>query len=88
MPAEACFIGVMNANTKEILRRVDAWPAEDQEELLEVAMEIEARRVGAYQPSDGERAAIERGLADMREGRFATDEAIAAIFRKARSKPA
>jgi predicted transcriptional regulator len=78
----------MNPSTKEILRRVDAWPAEDQEELLEAAMEIEARRVDVYQLDDDERAAIERGLADMREGRFATDEAIAAIFRKARAKPA
>jgi hypothetical protein len=78
----------MNPNTKEILRRVDTWPAEDQEELLEAAMEIEARRVDVYHPNDDERVAIERGLADMREGRFATDEAIAAIFRKARAKSA
>ena len=78
----------MNSNTKEILRRIDTWPAEDQEELVEAAMEIEARRVGVYRLSDDERSAIERGLADMREGRFATDEAIAAIFSKARAKPA
>jgi predicted transcriptional regulator len=78
----------MNRSTKEILHRVDTWPAEDQEELLEAAMEIEARRVGVYQLSGDERAAIERGLADMREGRFATDEAIALIFRKARAKSA
>ena len=78
----------MNQSTKEILRRVDTWPSEDQEELLEAAMEIEVRRVGVYQLSDDERAAIERGLADMREGRFATDEAIAAIIRKARAKQA
>jgi predicted transcriptional regulator len=78
----------MNPSTKEILRRVDTWPAEDQEELLEAALEIEARRVRVYRFSDDERAAVARGLADMREGRFATDEAIAAIFRRARSKPA
>jgi predicted transcriptional regulator len=34
--------------------------------------------------SDEERAAIERGLTDMRSGNFASEEAIAAIFRKAR----
>ena len=88
MPAELCYIGAMNYSTKDILRRIDTWPAEDQQELLEAAMEIESRRVDVYQLSDDERAAIERGLADMREGRFASDEAIAEIFRKARSKPA
>ena len=78
----------MNPSTKEILRRVDTWPAEDQEELLEAAMEIEARRVGIYRLSSDERAAVSRGLADMHEGRFATDEAIAAIFQRARAASA
>jgi predicted transcriptional regulator len=35
--------------------------------------------------SDDEREGIERGLEDMRGGQFATDEEIAAIFRRARS---
>jgi hypothetical protein len=75
----------MTEHTKEILRRVDSWPAEDQDELAEAALEIEARRSGVYRLNDEERAAIERGLADMREGNFASEEAIAAIFRKART---
>ena len=74
----------MNQSAKEILRRVDTWPAEDQEELVEAAREIEARRASTYLLSDEERAAIERGLWDMRTGNFAGEEAIAAIFRKAR----
>jgi predicted transcriptional regulator len=76
----------MNQDAKEILRRVDGWPAEDQEELIEAAREIEARRASIYRLSDDERAAIERGLADMRAGNFASEEAIAAIHRKARAK--
>jgi predicted transcriptional regulator len=36
-----------------------------------------------YKLSDDERATIERGLADMHEGRFADEEIIAAIHRKA-----
>ena len=74
----------MNQDDKEILRRVDTWPTEDQEELVEAAREIEARRASTYLLSDEERAAIERGLWDMRTGNFASEEAIAAIFRKAR----
>lgn len=78
----------MNQDAKEILRRVDTWPAQDQEELAEAAREIEARRAQIYQLSDEERTAVERGLADMRSGNFASEEAIAAIFRKARGTTA
>jgi predicted transcriptional regulator len=38
-----------------------------------------------YQLSDDERAGIERGLEDMRAGRFATADEIDAIFLKVRS---
>ena len=78
----------MNQRTKDILRHIDTWPAEDQEELVEAAREIEARRAGVYRLNDEERAAVERGLADRREGKFADNAAIAAIYRKARSTPA
>jgi predicted transcriptional regulator len=64
---------------------VETWPLEDQEELVQYAREIRGRRTGVYELSGEERAGIERGLADMRAGRFATDEQIAAIFQRARS---
>ena len=64
---------------------METWPLEDQEELAEYAREIRGRRTGVYQLSEDERAGIERGLADLRAGRFATDEQIAAIFQRARS---
>jgi hypothetical protein len=75
----------MNALTKKLLEDVETWPPEDQEELVAYALEIRGRRTGVYRLSDDERAGIERGLADMRAGRFATDEQIAAIFQRARS---
>jgi hypothetical protein len=40
---------------------------------------------GVYRLSEAERAGIERGLADLHARRFASDEQIAAIFRKALS---
>ena len=64
---------------------LSGYYVKDQEELFEAAREIEARRAGVYRLSDDERAAIERGLDDMHEGRFASEEAIAAIYRKARA---
>jgi predicted transcriptional regulator len=74
----------MMALTKKLLEEVETWPLEDQEELAEYAREIRGRRTGLYNLSEEERAGIERGLADMRAGRFASDEQIAAIFQKAR----
>jgi len=41
-----------------VLESVRSWPQEDQEELVEIAREIEARRTGVYILSDDERAAI------------------------------
>jgi hypothetical protein len=76
---------IMTAQVKRLLEEIETWPLEDQEELAEYAREIRGRRTGVYKLSEEERAGIERGLADMRAGRFATDEQIAAIFQKARS---
>jgi predicted transcriptional regulator len=78
----------MTTLSKKLLEEVQAWPPEDQEELAQYAREIRGRRIGVYELSEDERAGIERGLADMRAGRFATEEQIAAIFRKGRSTPA
>jgi uncharacterized protein YqeY len=41
-----------------VLDSVRSWPKEDQEELAELAREIEARRTGVYILSDDERTAI------------------------------
>jgi predicted transcriptional regulator len=38
-----------------------------------------------YRLSDDERTAVRRGLAEMREGKLASDEAVAAVFNRYRS---
>ena len=48
----------MNQAAKDILHRVESWPQEDQEELAELAREIEVRRSGVYRLTDDERAAL------------------------------
>lgn len=68
----------MSPAAKEFLKKVAAWPEEDQEELAELAREIEARRTGVYVLSDDERAAI----ADARRGAFATDDEAAAFWKR------
>ena len=75
----------MSPAVKAFLERVASWPEEDQEELAEVAREIEARRNGVYRLSEAERQGIEKGLRAMREGRYASDERVAAILNEARS---
>jgi hypothetical protein len=68
----------MNAATRDILRKVETWPEEDQEELAELAREIEARRTGVYVLSDDER----RVIAESRRGAFASDEEAASFWKR------
>jgi predicted transcriptional regulator len=75
----------MSPAIKALLEQVASWPQADQEELADYAREIEARRARLYRLSDSEREGVERGLKAMREGRFASDERMAAIFEKVRS---
>jgi predicted transcriptional regulator len=54
-------------------------------ELAELAMEIDKGFSGeAYRPTAEERAGIEQGLNDVREGRVATDEQVKTVFDKFR----
>jgi predicted transcriptional regulator len=56
-----------------------------QEELAEIALEIDARiRRGHYHATLEELAEIDRGLEAAREGRFATEEQVEATFTKHR----
>ena len=71
----------MSPGTKTLLERVQSWPIEDQEELAEVAREIESRRSGVYRLSDEERIAVRAGMDDARRGDFATEEEIEEFYR-------
>lgn len=68
----------MSPAVKTILERVASWPAEDQQELSEVAREIEARRIGVYRLSDEERAAIQAA----RDGPLASDDEVEAFWKR------
>jgi hypothetical protein len=68
----------MTRDTKEILRRIESWPQEDQEELIEVAREIEARRTGVYVLTDEENAALDEAL----RSRLTSDEEVAAFWKR------
>jgi hypothetical protein len=70
----------MSQNVKEILGRVEAWPEEDQQELAEVARDIESRRSGVYHASAEELAAID----EAEQSGIATEEEVEAAFRSFR----
>jgi hypothetical protein len=69
----------------QALERIEAWPAHAQDELAEIARDIdESLSKGEYQPTPAELAGIDRGLRDAAEGRFATDEQVEAALAKLR----
>jgi hypothetical protein len=62
---------------KAVLERVPTWPDDRQQELAELALEIEAELAGAeYDATPDELAAIDEGLA----GEAASDEEVKAAF--------
>ncbi len=73
-----CYAVGITQTTKEVLQRIPTWPEEDQEELAELAREIESRRTGTYVLDEDEKNAIE---AARRIG-IAPDEAVAALWKR------
>ena len=73
----------MEDHVRAVLDRVSAWPAERQQELIRVALEIEAEIAGApYRATPDELKAIDEGQA----GEAATEDEVNAAF--ARFRPA
>ena len=63
-----------------IFERVRAWPEHRQAEAIEMLLALEVEPDSVYVLSDEEREGVERGLEDVRQGRFASDEEMAALF--------
>ena len=61
-----------------VLDKVRSWPEEDQEEIVDFAREIEARRTGVYVLSDEEREII----AKARREPFVSDEDVQAFWKR------
>jgi predicted transcriptional regulator len=74
----------MNARLKDILERVQSWPEAAQENAVDLLLALEREHAEPYQATDEELAAIDRGLRDVAEGRFATEAEVEAVFAKHR----
>jgi hypothetical protein len=68
---------------KAVLERVPSWPKDRQQELAEIALEIEAELAGTeYEAAPDELAAIDEGLSGEAASEEEVDAAFA-LFRKA-----
>lgn len=74
----------MTINLKNVLARAETWSEQDQEELAQVALEIEARRHGLYRATSDELKAIDEALEAVARGEIASDEEVEAVFAKYR----
>ncbi len=74
----------MNADLRTMLARAAHWPEEDQEELAQIALEIEARRHGVYHATPEELRAIDEALSAVARGEVAREEEVEAVFAKYR----
>ena len=72
----------MIATLKQMLPRIESWPAEDQDALAEAARQIESRRTGVYAMTADEAAAVDEGLAQADRDEFAPDDEVAALWKK------
>jgi hypothetical protein len=69
---------------KAVLDRVLSWPADLQEEAVEILMELEAGDGEVYNPSDEEWLAIHDGLEQAERGEVSTLEEIEARWKQRR----
>jgi predicted transcriptional regulator len=71
----------------QALERIESWPADAQDQLADIALDIDAALKDlVYEPTDEELAGIDRGLRDAAEGRFANDAEVEAAFAKFRRR--
>jgi hypothetical protein len=72
----------MTSTAKRLLDRIASWPEDDQEELAELARDIEARRSGVYDPTPEEEAAIREGIAQLERGEWIDEEEMKAFWKR------
>jgi len=74
----------MNIHLEKMFARVENWSDEDQEDLAQAALEIEARRHGVYRATPEELKDIDEALAELARGELASEKEVEAIFAKYR----
>jgi hypothetical protein len=77
---------VTKQQVKQILDRVLTWPPERQEDAARLLAEMEQQHVTAYRLTDEQADEVRRRRSDFASGheRYATDEEVAAVWKKSR----
>jgi hypothetical protein len=68
-----------------LLEHVATWPPEAQDELIKSMADIERKHLGVYRLNNEERAAVRRGLREMRAGKLASEDEVARVFARHRA---
>jgi predicted transcriptional regulator len=71
----------MSPKDKKLLQEIASWPEADQQELAEVAREIESRHSGIYRLSEAEKAAVREGVDAANTGHFAPEDEMEEFYR-------
>lgn len=75
----------MSKTLKDVLERAAGWPEWAQQELADLADEIDRElNAGTYRATREELRKIDEALAAVRRGEVATDEEVEAVFAKYR----
>jgi hypothetical protein len=75
------YAAVMTKTLKDALARTENWPEWAQDNLADIALEIQA---GTYRATEDELRRIDEALAAVRRGETATDAEVEAVFAKHR----
>jgi hypothetical protein len=75
----------MSKALKDVLARIESWPDWAQQDLAELALEIDREvSAGTYRATREELRKIDEALAAVRRGEIASDEEVEAVFAKHR----
>lgn len=75
----------MTQELKDVLARAERWPDWAQQDLAELALEIDREvSAGSYRATRDELRKIDEALAAVRRGEIATESEVEAVFAKHR----
>jgi hypothetical protein len=78
----------MTKTLKAVLERAATWPEWAQEDLAQLALEIDGQvTAGTYEATREELHKIDEALAAVRRGEIATDEEVEVVLVKHRGAP-
>jgi hypothetical protein len=76
----------MNVRLKDILERAQSWSEAAQEHAIELLLALEQEYADPYELTDEDKAAIDRSVEEAKQGRFASDAEVKAVFSRSRQK--